>query len=117
MPLQFNAQINSSYLYPNNGDSDGYSYLPEKLQGDIVLTPIFDTNPIEYHIEYLGIDDTCVNNNPNSYSAIMTKDLVLTNPIREGYSFVGWILNNKLICIFIICICTNVIFTISNATF
>jgi len=91
-------QNNIQTIYPvNNGTKDGYAYLPAKLHQNIVLTPVFEDVPAVYSINYSGNLGSFAGYNPNpvSYSYSKTNSISLLNPIREGYTFAGWYLNNK----------------------
>lgn len=56
---------------------------------------VIDINyePIEYRIVY-SIDSDVINDNPTCYS-VESDDIVLRAPVREGYAFLGWIINDS----------------------
>lgn len=89
------------FIYPlnGNGTKDGYSYLPEKIHENLVLTPVFEDVPAVYSITYTGDlgSFSSFNPNPSSYSYSKTEAIRLLNPERSGYTFLGWYLNNKKI--------------------
>ena len=88
-----------SYIYPvdNDGTKDGYAYLPAGIYQDLVLTPYFEDEPATYSISYTGELGSFEQDNPNpiSYSYSKSTALVLSSPVRTGYSFTGWYLNGK----------------------
>ena len=49
--------------------------------------------PIEYKITYAGLEDA-VTNNPTTYT-IESNTIILTNPVRVGYTFKGWFNGNQ----------------------
>ncbi len=44
---------------------------------------------IEYPIYYIGVDDQLNLNNPTTYN-ILTPDIEIKNPTKDGYTFIGW---------------------------
>ena len=51
-------------------------------------------SPVSYKISYAGLNKSDIHNNPLSYNAEMD-DIVLSEPQRYGYTFVGFYLDKK----------------------
>ena len=49
--------------------------------------------PVEYIITY-AIDSNVINNNPDSYN-VTSGDIILCNPTKIGYNFLGWRINGS----------------------
>ncbi|MBR1386070.1 MAG: InlB B-repeat-containing protein [Bacilli bacterium] len=89
----------------NNPSKEGYTFDGWKDENGVVSTNVNITKgttgnkkfeaiftPIEYTITY-DLDGGVVSNNSNSYT--VEDELVLNNPTKTGYTFVGWLENDS----------------------
>lgn len=89
--------IYSEYLTENTlidepilNDVLGYRFIGwdkefNKASEDLEIRPLYQL--IDYQINYIDIEGS-INNNPNSYTII--DEITLSNPVKEGYTFIGW---------------------------
>lgn len=90
--VQVSAVLNTGYVFKGwyNGNvkvSDDLSFVYTMPNKDTVLTA--KTTPINYTISYDLNGGTVVVSNPTSYN-IETPTFTLNNPVKLGYTFVGW---------------------------
>lgn len=73
----------------NNGKEKSMS--ESFTQEDTPMTFTVDCTKIEYDITYNGIDENVKNPNPSKFSAPFN----LQDPVKEGYTFEGWYINEE----------------------
>lgn len=90
--VQVSAVLNTGYVFKGwyNGDvkvSDDLSFVYTMPNKDTVLTA--KTTPINYTISYDLNGGAVAVSNPTGYN-IETPTFTLNNPVKIGYTFVGW---------------------------
>ena len=90
--ILLNNPIKSGYEFTgwSLNDSDELNksvIIPKGSSGDRNYVAHFE--PISYRIEYDLNDGTLENDNPTSYT-IESDEIVLNNPSKIGYTFIGW---------------------------
>ena len=72
-------------LIPVIDEANG-TYMITMPSSDIEISALFEL--CQYEIIYSDMPDGVVNNNPDSYN--VNSDIELSEPVREGYTFLGW---------------------------
>lgn len=91
----YNSEVNivanllPGYSFANWSNNDTNENTIIKITDDTVLNAKTTLNT--YQISY-NLDTDVINNNPNTYT--VHDNIILNNPIKEGYIFKGWIGNN-----------------------
>ncbi len=80
---------------------EGYTFAGWTLDGEAItsteglgkdITLVANYALIRYNINYVGVENA-TNNNPSDFN--VEDEIVLENPEREGYEFLGWFLNEE----------------------
>ena len=88
-----NDPIRNGYKFLGWYYQDKYwSFIGNPVTENITLTAKWET--IEYSIKYENIEDS-TNPNPNSYN-LEIDEIILNEPIRDGYEFLGWYYQDEL---------------------
>lgn len=91
--LTFVKPTKLGYNFTGWADESGNTVtaISKGTTGEQTLTASW--SPIEYKITYAGLEDA-VTNNPTTYT-IESNTIILTNPVRVGYTFKGWFNGNQ----------------------
>jgi len=88
-----NDPIRNGYKFLGWYYQDKYwSFIGNPVTENITLTAKWET--IEYSIKYENIEDS-TNPNPNFYN-LEIDEIILNEPIRDGYEFLGWYYQDEL---------------------
>lgn len=80
---------------------DGYTFKGWTLDGEAItsteglakdITVVANFELVRYAINYVGIENA-INNNPSDFN--VEDEIVLVNPERNGYEFLGWFSDDK----------------------
>ncbi len=91
-----------------NSGFDVVTEIPQGSFGNITLNATWEY--VEYNVEYLGIQNGDINDNPATYT-VQFGDYVFNNPVRVGHDFVGWELDGALLTVFDATVCKDITLT------